>query len=162
MVNSANRFEKKIHDLTLSRAISLQMAPQIRLLQNNDAQLADKIHSSLVNSIPLWKNQMVIALGLANSKNALEMQRRVTDMTNDLLKKNSEMLKQGSLDVARESERSIIFIETVQQTNKDLLDTIYGIIEIQEKGKQDRAAATMELVKIEDELKTALLATRGR
>jgi uncharacterized protein YaaN involved in tellurite resistance len=162
MVNAANRFEKKIHDLTLSRAISLQMAPQIRLLQNNDAQLADKIHSSLVNSIPLWKNQMVIALGLANSKNALEMQRKVTDMTNDLLRKNSEMLKQGSLDVARESERSIISIETVQQTNKDLLDTIYGIIEIQEKGKQDRAAATTALVKIEDELKTALLATRGK
>ena len=161
-LNAANRFEKKIHDLTLTRTISLQMAPQIRLIQNNAAQLVDKIQSSLVNSIPLWKNQMVIALGLANSKTALEAQKRVTDVTNDLLRKNSEMLKQGSLEVARESERSIVSIDTIKKTNQDLLDTIYGIIDIQEKGKAERITATAELEKIETELKEALLATKGR
>jgi len=162
MANAANRFEKKLHDLTLSRTISLQMAPQIRLIQNNDAQLVDKIQSSIVNSIPLWKNQMVIGLGLANSKAALETQKKVTDMTNELLRKNSEMLKQGSIEVAKEGEKGIVSIETIQKTNQDLLDTIYGIIEIQEKGKADRQAAAIELERIENELKTALLQTKGR
>ena len=162
MANAANRFEKKLHDLTLSRTISLQMAPQIRLIQNNDAQLVDKIQSSIVNSIPLWKNQMVIGMGLANSKAALETQKQVTDMTNELLRKNSEMLKQGSLEVAKEGEKGIVSIETIQKTNQDLLDTIYGIIEIQEKGKADRQAASLELERIENELKTALLQTKGR
>jgi len=161
-VNATNRFEKKVHDLKLTRTISLQMAPQIRLIQNNAAQLVDKIQSSLVNSIPLWKNQMVIALGLANAKSALESQKRVSDMTNELLRKNSEMLKQGSLEVARESERGIVSIDTIKKTNQDLLDTIYGIIDIQEKGKAEREAATVELEKIEGELKDALLATKGR
>ena len=162
MANAANRFEKKLHDLTLSRTISLQMAPQIRLIQNNDAQLVDKIQSSLVNSIPLWKNQMVIGMGLANSKAALETQKKVTEMTNELLRKNSEMLKQGSLEVAKEGEKGIVSIETIQKTNQDLLDTIYGIIEIQEKGKADRQAATLELERIENDLKKALLETKGR
>ena len=162
MANAANRFEKKLHDLTLSRTISLQMAPQIRLIQNNDAQLVDKIQSSLVNSIPLWKNQMVIGLGLANSKAALETQKKVTEMTNELLRKNSEMLKQGSIEVAKEGEKGIVSIETIQKTNQDLLDTIYGIIEIQEKGKADRTSATLELERIENELKQALLQTKGR
>jgi len=161
-LNAANRFEKKVHDLTLTRTISLQMAPQIRLIQNNAAQLVDKIQSSLVNSIPLWKNQMVIAMGLANAKTALEAQKRVTNVTNDLLRKNSEMLKQGSLEVARESETSIVSIDTIKKTNQDLLDTIYGIIDIQEKGRVERASATAELEKIENELKQALLATKGR
>ena len=161
-VNATNRFDKKIHDLKLTRTISLQMAPQIRLIQNNAAQLVDKVQSSIVNSIPLWKNQMVISLGLANSKNALEAQKRVTNVTNDLLRKNSEMLKQGSLEIARESERGIVSIDTIKKTNQDLLDTIYGIIDIQEKGKAERDAATAELEKIEVELKEALLATRGR
>jgi len=161
-VNATNRFDKKVHDLKLTRTISLQMAPQIRLIQNNAAQLVDKIQSSLVNSIPLWKNQMVIALGLANAKSALESQKRVSDMTNELLRKNSEMLKQGSLEVARESERGIVSIDTIKKTNQDLLDTIYGIIDIQEKGKAEREAATNELEKIEGELKEALLSTKGR
>ena len=162
MANAANRFEKKLHDLTLSRTISLQMAPQIRLIQNNDAQLVDKIQSSIVNSIPLWKNQMVIGMGLANSKAALDTQKKVTEMTNELLRKNSEMLKQGSIEVAKEGEKGIVSIETIQKTNQDLLDTIYGIIEIQEKGRADRQAATIELERIESELKTALLETKGR
>ncbi|MBE6011491.1 toxic anion resistance protein [Anaeropeptidivorans aminofermentans] len=162
MINAANRFEKKIHDLMLSRTISLQMAPQIRLLQNNDAQLADKIQSSIVNSIPLWKNQMVIALGLANSKAALETQKKVTETTNELLRKNSEMLKQGSLEVAKESEEGIVSIDTIKKTNQDLIDTINGILEIQEKGRQDRIAAEAELYNIEQELKQALLATKAQ
>jgi len=162
MMNAVNRFEKKVHDLKLTRTISLQMAPQIRLIQNNAAQLVEKIQGSLVNSIPLWKNQMVIALGLANSKAALEAQQRVTDATNSLLRKNSEMLKQGSLEVAREAEKGIVSIDTIKKTNQDLLDTIYGIIDIQEKGKAERAAATAELEKVETELKGALLATKGR
>ena len=162
MLNATNRFEKKVHDLQLTRTISLQMAPQIRLIQNNAAQLVDKVQSSIVNSIPLWKNQMVIALGLANAKTALEAQQRVSNLTNELLRKNSEMLKQGSLEVARESERGIVSIDTIKKTNQDLLDTIYGIIDIQEKGKVERQAATAELEKIEGELKEALLATKGR
>ena len=160
--NATNRFEKKVHDLKLTRTISLQMAPQIRLIQNNAAQLVDKIQSSIVNSIPLWKNQMVIALGLANSKDALDAQKRVSEVTNELLLKNSEMLKQGSLEIAKESEQGIVSIDTIKKTNQDLLDTIYGIIDIQEKGKAERDAATSELEKIEAELKDALLATKGR
>ncbi|MDR1532628.1 MAG: toxic anion resistance protein [Clostridiales bacterium] len=157
MVNFAERFEKKIHDLILSRTISQQMGPQIRLLQNNDAVLTDKIQSSIVNAIPLWKNQMVIALGLANSQAALQTQRKVTDMTNELLRKNSEMLKQGTLDVARESERGIVSVETLQKTNRDLIDTINGVIDIQRQGSEKRAEAEREIMKIEDELKSALL-----
>jgi len=157
LINSCHRFEKKLHDLQLSRMISLQMAPQIRLVQNNDAQLVDKIQSSIVNAIPLWKNQIVIALGLANAQAALTVQKKVTDMTNDLLKKNSEMLKQGSIEIAKESERGIVELETVQKTNRDLIETIQTVLEIQKKGSEERRAAEVELGKIEGELKQALL-----
>ena len=159
--NALNRFEKKVHDLELSRMISLQMAPQIRLIQNNDAQLVDKIQSSIVSAIPLWKNQIVISMGLANAKAALDTQRKVTDMTNDLLQKNSEMLKQGSLEVARESERSIVSIETIQKTNRDLIDTINGVLDIQRQGSQQRMSAELELARIEGELKQALITAKN-
>lgn len=159
LINSTNRFEKKIHDLQLSRMISLQMAPQIRIVQNNDAQLVDKIQSSIVNSVPLWKNQMVIALGLYNSQQALETQKKVSDMTNQLLRKNSEMLKQGSLEIAEEAEKGIISIETIQKTNQDLIETIHGVMEIQEKGREERKSAEAELMRIEGELKNALIET---
>lgn len=162
MINACSRFEKKLHDLQLSRMISLQMAPQIRLVQNNDAQLVDKIQSSIVNSIPLWKNQIVIALGLAHSRQALETQKRVTDMTNDLLKKNSEMLKLGSIEIAKESERGIVDIETVQKTNRDLIETIQTVLEIQQKGSEERRAAEVELGKIEEELKQALIQAKRK
>jgi uncharacterized protein YaaN involved in tellurite resistance len=161
-VNNTNRFEKKLHDLSLSRMIAIQMAPQIRLLQNNDTQLVDKIQSSIVNSIPLWKNQIVIALGLANAKSALESQKKVTDMTNELLQKNSALLKQGTLDIAEESEKSIISIETIQKTNQDLIETINGVIDIQKKGREDRQAAEVELARLETEFKQALLSSRTR
>ncbi len=157
LLNAVNRFEKKVYDLQLSRQISLQMAPQIRLIQNNDAQLADKIQSSIVNSIPLWKNQMVISLGLANAKAALEAQKKVTDMTNELLKRNSEMLKTGTLEIAQESEKGIVSIETIKKTNQDLIEAITGVIEIQRKGKEERLAAESEIAVIENELKQTLL-----
>lgn len=160
LTNAVNRFEKKIYDLQLSRQISLQMGPQIRLIQNNDAQLADKIQSSIVNSIPLWKNQMVISLGLANAKAALEAQTKVTDMTNDLLKKSAEMLKTGTLEVSKESERGIVSIETIRKVNQDLIDTINGVLEIQKKGKEERQAAETELSAIENELKKTLIALK--
>ncbi len=161
LLNAVNRFEKKVYDLQLSRQISLQMAPQIRLIQNNDAQLADKIQSSIVNSIPLWKNQMVISLGLANAKAALEAQRKVTDMTNDLLKKNSEMLKTGTIEIAKESERGIVSIDTIKKTNQDLIEAITGVIEIQRKGKEERLAAETEIAQIENELKQTLLGMKN-
>lgn len=160
LVNAVNRFEKKVYDLQLSRQISLQMGPQIRLIQNNDAQLADKIQSSIVNSIPLWKNQMVISLGLENAKVALAAQTKVTDMTNDLLKKNSEMLKAGTLDVAKESERGIVSMETIKKVNQDLIETINQVLEIQRKGKEERLTAESELTSIETELKQTLIAIR--
>lgn len=157
MVNIANRFEKKLYDLKTTRIISIQMAPQIRLIQNNDAELVDKIQSSILNTIPLWKNQMIIALGLANANKALEAQEKVTNLTNEMLKKNSELLKQGSVKIAKESERSIVDIETVKKTNQDLIETIDSIIKIHEEGSQKRAEAELELNKIEGELKSKLL-----
>jgi len=157
MVSLADRFEKKLFDLKLSRTISIQMAPQIRMIQNNDAQLVEKIQSSIVNAIPLWKNQMVISLGLANSRAALEAQRKVTDMTNELLLKNSEMLKQGSIEVAKESERAIVSIDTVRKTNENLITTINEVLEIQKKGSEERAMAELELNKMEGDLKLALM-----
>lgn len=157
MVNIANRFEKKLYDLKTTRIISIQMAPQIRLIQNNDAELVDKIQSSILNTIPLWKNQMIIALGLANANKALEAQEKVTNLTNEMLKKNSELLKQGSVKIAKESERSIVDIETVKKTNQDLIETIDSIIKIHEEGSQKRAEAEIELNKIEGELKSKLL-----
>lgn len=151
------RFEKKLYDLELTRNVSIQMAPQIRLVQGNDAMMAEKIQSSIVNTIPLWKSQMVLALGLANSQQAIEAQRAVTDMTNELLKKNAAALKQGTIEAARESERGIVDIETLQQTNRSLIETLDEVIKIQAEGRDKRAAAEVELGKIEGELKQKLL-----
>lgn len=156
------RFDKKLNDLMLSRMISIQMAPQIRMLQSNETQLADKIQSTIMNAIPLWKNQIVIALGLNNAKAALQAQRQVTDMTNELLKKNSEMLKTGTIEIAKESERGIVDIETLRQTNSDLITTINEVVRIQDEGKAKRLAAEQELQKMEGELKQAVLAAAVR
>lgn len=155
--DAANRFEKKIYDLKLSRTISLQMAPQIRLIQSNDRELAEKIQTSILNTIPIWKNQIVLAIGLARQKDALEMQRAVTDTTNEMLKKNAELLKQNSVEVAKESERGIVDIETLEKVNTDLIDTINETIEIHKKGHEQRVAAEQKLVEIEGDLKKTLL-----
>ena len=155
--NAINRFEKKIYDLKTTRIISIQMAPQIRLLQNNEAELVEKIQGSLINTIPLWKNQMVIALGITDAKRALATQKAVTDLTNDMLKKNSEVLKQGSIEIAKESERAIVDVETLQKTNKDLIDTLDEVIKIHEDGRVKRAAAEKELENIEKELKEKMI-----
>lgn len=157
MVTIASRFEKKLYDLKTTRIISIQMAPQIRLIQNNDAEIVDKIQSSIINTIPLWKNQMVIALGIANASKAIDAQEKVTNLTNDMLKKNSEILKQGSIKIAKESERAIVDLETVKKTNQDLIETIDSIIKIHQDGSAKRAEAEVELNKIEDELKNKLL-----
>ncbi len=157
MSNMINRFEKKIYDLKTTRIISIQMAPQIRLIQNNDSELVEKIQSSLINTIPLWKNQIVIALGINNAKNALGAQRAVADMTNEMLKKNSELLKQGTIEVAEESERAIVDISTLKQTNKDLIDTLDNVLQIHENGRIKRAEAEKELTIIEQQLKDKLL-----
>lgn len=152
-----NRFEKKIHDLELTRMISIQMAPQIRLIQANDTMMAEKIQSTIVNTIPLWKSQMVLALGVAHSGQAAKAQREVTDMTNKLLRKNAEKLKQATIDTAKESERSIVDIETLRITNESLISTLDEIIRIQTEGRQKRKEAQEELNRIEGELKNKLL-----
>ena len=157
LANAINRFEKKIYDLKTTRIISIQMAPQIRMIQNNDSELVDKIQSSLINTIPLWKNQIVIALGITNAKNALGAQKQVTELTNDMLKKNSELLKQGSIEIAEESEKAIVDIETLQKTNRDIIDTLDKVIEIHENGRVKRQEAEKELLNIEEELKAKLL-----
>ncbi len=157
MENTINRFEKKIYDLKTTRVISIQMAPQIRLLQNNEAELVEKIQSSITNTIPLWKNQMVLALGISNAKQALKNQQAVSNLTNEMLKKNSETLKQGSIDIAKESERAIIDIETLKKTNKDLIDTLDSVIEIHKNGRIQRQQAEAELQQIEKELKAKML-----
>ena len=157
MENTINRFEKKIYDLKTTRLIAIQMAPQIRLLQNNDAELVEKIQSSITNTIPLWKNQIVLALGINNAKQALESQREVANLTNDMLKKNSEMLKQGSIEIAEESERAIVGIETLQQTNKDIIETLDKVIEIHENGRIKRQEAETQLEDMEKELKEKML-----
>ena len=157
MANMINRFEKKIYDLKTTRIISIQMAPQIRLIQNNDSELVEKIQSSLINTIPLWKNQIVIALGITNAKNALGAQKAVTEMTNDMLKKNSELLKQGSIEIAEESEKAIVDVETLQKTNKDIIETLDKVLEIHENGRIKRAEAEKELINIEQELKEKML-----
>ena len=157
MENTINRFEKKIYDLKTTRIISIQMAPQIRLLQNNEAELVEKIQSSITNTIPLWKNQMVLALGITNAKNALKNQQAVSNLTNDMLKKNSEILKQGSIDIAKESERAIIDIETLKKTNADIIETLDSVIEIHKNGRIQRQEAEKELQEIEKELKTKML-----
>lgn len=151
------RFEKKLYDLELTRNISIQMAPQIRLIQNNDTMMAEKIQTSIVNTIPLWKSQMVIALGLANSQAAIDAQRAVSDMTNKLLQQNAAALHQGTIAAATESERGIVDIETLTDTNKMLMDTMDEVLRIQSEGRQKRAAAEAELGRIEGELKQKLL-----
>jgi len=159
--NLCVRFEKKLHDLELTRMISIQMGPQTRLLQNNDAQMLEKIQSSLVNTIPLWKSQMVLALGMEHSRQATAAQTAVTDMTNDLLRKNADMLKMGTIETAREAERSIVSIETLQHTNQQLISTLDEVMRIQQEGAQKRKEAEVELGRIEGELKQKLLELRG-
>ena len=157
MESTINRFEKKLYDLKTTRIISIQMAPQIRMLQNNDAELVEKIQGSLINTIPLWKNQIVLALGINNAKQALGAQKAVTDLTNDMLKKNSETLKQGTVEIAKESERAIVDIETLRKTNKDLMDTLDEVIKIHEEGRAKRVEAEVELQNIEKELKEKMI-----
>ena len=155
-----DRFEKKLHDLELTRTISIQLAPQIRLIQNGDTLMAEKIQSTVNNTIPLWKNQMVLALGLAHSQAAVEAQREVSNLTNELLKKNAEALKTGSVEIAKESERSIVDIETVRHTNEQLITTLDEVLRIQDEGRTKRLAAENEMIKIETELKNKLLEIR--
>ena len=152
-----NRFEKKIYDLELTKTVSLQMAPQIRLIQNNDSIMSDKIQSTIVNTIPLWKNQMVIAIGLKHSTDAAKAQKAVSDMTNELLKKNAESLKTATIETAKESERGIIDIETLKSTNKTLISTFDEVIKIQDEGRQKRKEAEAELRNIENEMRAKLL-----
>lgn len=152
-----NRFEKKIHDLELTRTVSLQMAPQIRLIQNNDTVMSDKIQSTLVNTIPLWKSQMVIAIGLNHSTNAAKAQREVSNMTNELLKKNAENLKVATLETARESERGIVDIETLKTTNQTLISTLDEVLKIQQEGREKRRNAEVELQKLESDMRNKLL-----
>ena len=156
-MNLCNRFEKKLHDLELTRMISIQMGPQTRLLQNNDTQMLEKIQSSLVNTIPLWKSQMVLALGLEHGRQATAAQTAVTNMTNDLLKKNADMLKMGTIETAKEAERSVVSIETLQHTNQQLISTLDEVMKIQTEGAQKRKEAEAELGRIEGELKQKLL-----
>ncbi len=153
------RFEKKLHDLKLTRQVSMQMAPQIRLLQNNDSLLVERIQSTLSNTLPLWKSQMVLALGLHHSQQALKAQKAVTDMTNELLRKNAETLKMGTIETAKEAERGIIDIETLVQTNQSLMDTINEVLAIQSQGRQQRIEAEKTLYQMEGELKKKLLET---
>ena len=155
-----NRFEKKIHDLELTRTISLQMAPQIRLIQNNDSLMSEKIQSTLVNTIPLWKSQIVLALGVAHSKQAAKAQNEVTNMTNELLRKNAETLKMSTIETAKESERGIVDIETLKNTNESLISTLDEVLRIQTEGRQKRKEAEVELRNIENQLKNKLLEIR--
>lgn len=159
--NLIGRFEKKIHDLELTRQISVQMTPQIRLIQNNDSLMVEKIRSSIVNTIPLWKNQMVIGLSMYHSEQAMKAQRSVTDTTNALLMQNAQALHQGSVNVAKESERGIVDIETLKKTNQELIKTLDEVRQIQDAGRAGRAQAEAELTKIEDELKQKLLEMKG-
>ena len=156
-----NRFEKKIHDLELTRMISIQTAPQIRLVQNNDTLMVEKIQSTVVNTIPLWKSQMVLALGVEHSAQAAEAQRQVTDMTNELLRKNAEKLKMATIDTAKESERGIVDMETLKATNESLISTLDEVLNIQKEGRQRRQEAEAELRNMEAELKNKLLEIRG-
>ena len=155
------RFEKKLHDLELTRTICIQMAPQIRLIQNNNAMMSEKIQSTVSNTVPLWKNQMVLALGMAHSQQAMQAQRAVSDLTNELLRKNAEALKQGTVEIAQESERAIVDIETVQYTNEQLIGTLDEVLRIHEEGRQKRLDAESELLRIENELKHKLLEFKG-
>ena len=156
-----DNFEKKLHDLELTRMVSVQMSPQIRLVQNNDKLMTDKIQSTLVNTIPLWKSQMVLALGLAHSEQAVKAQREVSNLTNDLLRKNAEKLKMSTIETAKESERGIVDMETLRQTNQSLIQTLDEVVKIQDEGRQKRRAAEQELGRLENELKQKLLDIRG-
>lgn len=160
LMQMCNRFEKKLHDLELTRMVSIQMGPQTRMLQNNDTMMVEKIQTSLVNTIPLWKSQMVLALGMENSRKATAAQSAVTNTTNELLRKNAEMLKMGTIATAKEAERSIIDIETLQHTNQQLISTLDEVIQIQRDGAQKRREAEAELGRIESELKQKLLELR--
>lgn len=157
-----DRFEKKIHDLELTKMISLQMAPQIRLVQNNDTLMSEKIQSTIVNTIPLWKSQIVLALGVAHSENAVKVQNEVTNMTNELLKKNAETLKMSTIETAKASERGIVDIETLRQTNESLISTLDEVMKIQEDGRNKRREAEVELQNIEEQLKNKLLTLRNK
>lgn len=159
--NLIGRFEKKIHDLELTRMISIQMSPQIRMIQNNDSIMCEKIQTSIVNTIPLWKSQMVLALSMHHSQQAMEAQRDVSKVTNDLLRKNAEALHMGSVEVAREAERGIVDLETLQHTNQELINTLNEVRQIQDDGRARRAEAEKELGRIETELKHTLLDMRG-
>ncbi len=161
LANMLSRFEKKLHDLELTRMISIQMGPQTRLIQNNDTLMLEKIQSSLVNTIPLWKSQMVLALGLEHSRQATAAQSAVTNMTNELLQKNADMLKMGTVETAREAERSVVDIQTLQHTNQQLISTLDEVMKIQQEGAQKRREAEVELGRIEGELKQKLLELRG-
>ena len=161
LATHCDRFEKKIHDLDLTRMICIQMAPQVRLIQNNDALMIEKIQSSLVNTIPLWKSQMVLAIGLENSRAATEAQHQVNDVTNELLKRNADILRLGTVATAKEAERSIVDIETLRHTNEQLVATLDEVVQIQNQGREGRAAAEIELRKIEGELKTKLIALKN-
>ena len=160
LVQMCERFEKKLHDLELTRMISIQMGPQTRLLQNNDTLMVEKIQSSLVNTIPLWKSQMVLALGMEHGRQATAAQSAVTDMTNELLQKNADMLKMGTIQTAREAERSVVSIETLQHTNQQLISTLDEVLNIQREGAQKRKEAEVELGRIEGELRAKLLELR--
>lgn len=155
--DACNRFEKRLFDLETTRLVSIQMAPQIRLLQNADQEVADKLRSNIINTIPLWRNQMVLALGIEHSRRALDAQAAVTEMTNELLRKNAETLKQGAIDAATASERAIVDMETLRKVNSDIITSINEVVKIHEEGSKRRAEAQTELVKIEEELKQALL-----
>ena len=157
-----NRFEKKIHDLELTRMVSLQMAPQIRMIQSSDTMMAEKIQSTLVNTIPLWKSQMIIALGVEHSRQAAEAQREVSDFTNTLLRKNAEKLKTATVETAKESERGIVDMETLIATNENLISTIDEVMRIQSEGRQKRREAEVRLTELEDQLKNKLLETSYR
>ena len=156
-----DRFEKKLHDLELTRMISIQMAPQLRLVQNNDTLMTEKIQSTIVNTIPLWKSQMVLALGVTHSQQAAQAQRQVTDMTNELLRKNAQTLKMATIETAKESERGVVDIETLKATNESLISTLDEVMKIQQEGRQKRRDAEAELGRIEEQLKQKLLEIRG-
>ena len=161
LADKCNRFEKKIHDLELTRAISIQTAPQIRMIQNNDNVMVEKIQTTLVNTIPLWKNQMVLALGIAHSTEAAQAQRQVTDITNALLKQNAEKLRMASVETAKEAERGIVDMETLKKTNAELIQTLDDVMKIQADGRAKRQAAEVEMAKMENDLKSKLLQIRS-
>jgi uncharacterized protein YaaN involved in tellurite resistance len=159
---SVNRFEKKVHDLKISKTIAIQSAPQIRLIQNNDKALIDRVQTAIYSTIPLWKNQLVIALGLQAQREVLQMQQAVSNTTNELLRRNAELLQQNSIETAQENERSIVDIETVREVNDRLINTIEETIKIQQNGRAKRQAAEAELVQIEGRLRETLLKNSGR